>query len=239
MPNNIEFIIIKGAGDSTLTIRRDDFLAARIEDRVLSIYVRGLNIPLELDLNSDLDPREIIKALNTDTPTPPAEPDEPQTKTLHINRIVRGVTSKSASPMWTLFDDEADEKVNTFKHAKPEINDWATIALAGYANMFNSMVVDQERTCDPPIPVTVRKDGDWWKLVSIDNPLTPITEPKGPTFEAPPPTGPTDDEINAVLDDLKNTSLLNILEGDDDELDRTDKFEPVKEGEDKSAENTL
>lgn len=187
--------------------------------RVLAIKTYECEQPYEMDCNRNpidtirqqLTPHEITVT------TPPL-------KKLKINRINRRLTRNSNSSYWQLYDDETNQQVNVFKHNDPVKDNFHIVVAAGYANLFNNLIVDQERSFIPPVTVTVTNDGEWNKLVSIDDtPLTPLVESNKPDIDPndskiknPEISDEIRDRANAALEALRNSDL-NMFDDVEDE----------------------
>lgn len=86
-----------------------------------------------------------------------------------IASIERGQTRNSLSPMWRcqLLNGE---KLNIFQHDDPERDSFHIVAAANWGKVFTDMNLDEQYTYhDDLIPVCVRKDGQWWTLLQIQD----------------------------------------------------------------------
>lgn len=82
--------------------------------------------------------------------------------------VKRGVTQNSGSPMWRMVTFSGHQ-VNVFLHSDPDKNNFPLIENAGYAEEFLDMQPDTEKSFTRfPIHITMKKDGKWWQLVSVD-----------------------------------------------------------------------
>lgn len=88
--------------------------------------------------------------------------------THHIVSMKRGQTSGSSSPMWRCTTKDG-ERVNVFQHSDPARNSFALFDAAGYSRYMTEMALDEEITWNEfPIPVELAKDGNWWKVIAVD-----------------------------------------------------------------------
>ena len=101
---------------------------------------------------------------------------EPQPN--QIVMVTRATTKSSISPMWrcTMI---TGHQVNVFLHTDPDKNNFHLLEGTGYDDDFKNMDVDDTVTWNAsPIRVTVRKDGKWWTLVSVEQ------KPEGVTSDS-------------------------------------------------------
>jgi hypothetical protein len=168
---------------------------------VLTIRLYGQDAPLEIEA---LDTNTVHQLLGITTDTPVAANrgetiTQITTRTLNINRINRLPTHNSWQS-WQIFDDEQNQQVNIVKNT----HTWNLVVIAGLADTFNSLAVDQERSFIPPLTVTVTNDGN--NLVSIEttppadepNPLEVAAQMIDPT---PPADEPNPLEVAAQMID--------------------------------------
>lgn len=110
--------------------------------------------------------------------------------THQIISMKRGSTSGSSSPMWRC--DTADgQRVNVFKHEKPERNTFALFEKAGYATEMLAMQLDDVLTWETHV-VTVTmmqsepdaKGTRWWNVVTVEQ--RPADAQPDPRFNPDP-----------------------------------------------------
>jgi len=98
--------------------------------------------------------------------TPAAAPGSPG-KPTEITRMEAGRTKNSASPMWRCVCSDGT-KVNIFKHADADKNNFSLFEGAGYAPEMEQL--KDGATLDwktHPVRVTLHKPGDFWEVVQV------------------------------------------------------------------------
>lgn len=89
--------------------------------------------------------------------------------THEIISMERGETSGSKSPMWRCRTLD-NQKVNIFSHSNPTRDSARLFYDAGYRPFMQDMQVGEQTSWNAsPIPVTMRKDGEWWALVEVED----------------------------------------------------------------------
>jgi len=134
-----------------------------------------------------------------------------------IVRMERAQTSNSKSPMWRCRTDDGI-KVNVFQHDDPTRDTFHLFIGTGYEPYMLAMEVGDIVSCHRyPIKVTMRKNGDWWNLISVENrpadylPDAPEDTPGTPEYTAAQKRAAVADakiwSAGAVVIDLETTSL--------------------------------
>jgi DNA polymerase-3 subunit epsilon len=101
-----------------------------------------------------------------------------------IVRMVRGATSGSSSPMWRCVTEEG-ERVNVFKHEKPERDTFHLFAESNYGQDMILMEVDDVLAWKAhPIRVHLLEENGWLTVVSVDQ-RPEGAEPDAETEEKP------------------------------------------------------
>jgi len=132
-------------------------------------------------------------------------------------RMERAQTSNSKSPMWRCRTDDGI-KVNVFQHNDPEKNSFRMFEGTDYEPLMSDMKVgDILAWKNHPIEVTLRKNGDWWNLVSVESrPTVPLSDtaidtPGTPEYIADQKCSAVSNakiwSAGAVVIDLETTSL--------------------------------
>lgn len=87
--------------------------------------------------------------------------------THEINRIERGKTKGSGSPMWRCKTVDG-QSVNVFQHSNPARDTYNLMFNAGYADIMIMEEGEVRNWTQHPIKVVLVKDGEWWKLDDVE-----------------------------------------------------------------------